>query len=395
MKATVENAKKLGFMDLLEKIKGVGLKDFGLVPEALEDKIYRACAKEGDSYVHAGLNNADIDHALLALLKDDPETVLSGIVTAGILIGSAANFLYIPEDEKELAEAVKPKAEEYGIVLVNDDIINVREAEEDLIIHLAAAKDLADLVDGTYEAGTYVDAGDGLKKVPADTKIADLVSLDGAKAVYLGYEWYTPDEAKELTAKDATSAVILVLTEKDCIVSETQKKLLKYRNASCGRCVFCREGLIQLEYEQKEITSARGKNEMLSLAKEIGEAMCYSTLCTVGQESSKIALSAVEKFGSEYEAHIKKNKCPAGVCAAFVHIYIDPNACTGCGECIDVCPADAIEGKAKFIHMIDEFSCTKCGKCIEACEDDAIQMTAGKLPKLPNRLVKVGKFKKH
>ena len=47
------------------------------------------------------------------------------------------------------------------------------------------------------------------------------------------------------------------------------------------------------------------------------------------------------------------------------------------------------------IHMIDEFECTKCGKCIEACGDDAIQMTSGKLPKLPNRLVKVGKFKKH
>ncbi len=394
MKATVENAKQLGFAALLEKIKAAGLAEYGLVPAPLDEKIYSACAKEGDVYVHAGLNNADVDRVLLALLKDDPETVLAGIAVAGNLVGAAAKFLYLPEDEKELTDAVKPLAEEYKIVLVND-IINVRESEGDLILHIVTAKNLADLVDGCYEAGVLVDTGDGLKKTAADTKVSDLVNLDGAKAVYLGYQWFTPDEAKELTAKDATSGQICVLTDKECIVCETQKKLLKYRKASCGRCVFCREGLIQLEYEQKEITMARGKGSMLDLAKEIGEPMAYSTLCTVGQESAKIALSAIEKFGSEYDAHIKKNKCPAGVCAAFVHIYIDPNTCTGCGECMDVCPADCIEGKPNFIHMIDEFECTKCGKCIEACEDEAIQMTSGKLPKLPNRLVKVGKFKKH
>ena len=92
---------------------------------------------------------------------------------------------------------------------------------------------------------------------------------------------------------------------------------------------------------------------------------------------------------------MKKNKCPAGVCAAFVHIYIDPLKCTGCCDCADVCPEGCIEGKAKFIHMIDEFECTKCGKCVEACEEEAIVLTAGKLPKLPSRLTKVGKFKKH
>ena len=395
MTNTYENAKAIGYADLLEKIKAAGLEDYGLCREALADKIYAACAKEGDAYVHAGLNNADIDGALLALLKDSPDQVLSGIAVAGMLVGAAAKFLYLPEWEKELTEEIRPKAEEYKIVVVND-IINVRESEGDLLLHLAAAKDLADLVDGTYEAGHYVVlAGEAPKKVAPETKVTDLVSAEGAKAYYLGYQYYTPEEAASLTAADATNGVIRVLTEKDCIVAETAKILLKDRAASCGRCVFCREGLIQLEYMQKEITQARGKSNFADLTKEIGEAMCYNTLCTVGQVSAKIALSAFEKFGGEFDAHIKKNKCPAGVCGAFVHIYIDPNACTGCCECADVCPKDCIEGKSKFIHMIDEFECDKCGKCIEACGDEAIILTSGKLPKLPSRLTKVGKVKKH
>jgi fumarate reductase flavoprotein subunit/NADH-quinone oxidoreductase subunit F len=395
MTKTFENAKAIGYADLLEKIKAAGLEEYGLCAEPLADKIYAACAKEGDVYVHAGLNNADVDGALYALLKNDPDAVLSGIAVAGMLTGAAAKFLYLPEGREELAAEIKPKAEEYKVVVVND-IINVRESEGDLLLHLATAKDLADLVDGTFVAGHYVVLpGEAPKKVAPDTKVTELVPAEGAKAYYLGYKYYTPEEAESLTAKDATNGVICALTEKDCIVDCTAKQLLKDRKASCGRCVFCREGLIQLEYMQKEITQARGKTAFADLTKEIGEAMGYNTLCTVGQVSADIALTAFEKFGDEYDAHIKKNKCPAGVCNSFVHIYIDPLSCTGCGDCIDVCPADCIEGKAKFIHMIDEFECTKCGKCVEACEEDAVQMTSGKLPKLPSRLTKVGKFKKH
>lgn len=114
----------------------------------------------------------------------------------------------------------------------------------------------------------------------------------------------------------------------------------------------------------------------------------------MGQNSSRIALTAVEKFAGEYEAHIKKKNCPAGVCFSTETIYIDPKLCDGCGECMDVCPKDCIEGKSGYIHMIDEFDCDGCGKCMGVCEVEAIIKTSGKVPKLPNRLTKVGRFKK-
>ena len=105
-------------------------------------------------------------------------------------------------------------------------------------------------------------------------------------------------------------------------------------------------------------------------------------------------MGSLKYFAGEYEDHIKKKKCANNVCSAFMSIYIDPELCEGCEECADVCPADAIEGKSGYIHMIDEFECTKCGKCISACENDAIIQTNGRLPKLPTRLTKCGKFKK-
>ena len=247
----------------------------------------------------------------------------------------------------------------------------------------------------SYEAGSYVSInGTALKKVACNTKIAELTDLNSAKALQIGYEYYTAEEAEELTVASAENGVIRVLSEKDCIVTETEKRLTASRKQSCGKCVFCREGLLQLQYMQKEVKDGKGKAEFIDMTKEIGEAMTYSTPCSMGQNSSRIALTAVEKFAGEYEAHIKKKNCPAGVCFSTETIYIDPKLCDGCGECMDVCPKDCIEGKSGYIHMIDEFDCDGCGKCMGVCEVEAIIKTSGKVPKLPNRLTKVGRFKK-
>jgi len=190
------------------------------------------------------------------------------------------------------------------------------------------------------------------------------------------------------------NGVITILPADCCIIDQEEKLLLGERKNGCGRCTFCREGLGQLHAMAKEITEGKGKNEYLAMMEEIGNAMTFSCQCSVGQTGADFTLGSLKYFGNEYTDHIKKKKCAADVCSSFMSIYIDPNLCEGCEECADVCPAECIEGKSGFIHMIDEFDCTKCGKCIEACEYDAVIKTTGRVPKLPTRLTKCGKFKK-
>ena len=52
-------------------------------------------------------------------------------------------------------------------------------------------------------------------------------------------------------------------------------------------------------------------------------------------------------------------------------IQVDRNSCNSCGECVQVCPYDAIEfldSKA----VIDQTKCVQCGDCVEACPTGAI-----------------------
>ncbi len=47
--------------------------------------------------------------------------------------------------------------------------------------------------------------------------------------------------------------------------------------------------------------------------------------------------------------------------------YIEPDKCRACGTCFRSCPADAIIGGKKLIHIIDQSKCIKCGTCYNAC----------------------------
>ena len=53
-------------------------------------------------------------------------------------------------------------------------------------------------------------------------------------------------------------------------------------------------------------------------------------------------------------------------------VFVVTNSCVGCGDCLDVCPVDAIimvDGKA----VIDADKCILCEICIRSCTYDAIR----------------------
>lgn len=398
--SAIENAKKMSKEEVLKKIAALDLMDYGLSHETVSRRLADAVASAADEGkvlgVVAALDNADTDGVLLELLKADAAKVMEGMAIAAYALGTEKMTLHIPEFAADCAEEVRKMEENAGVEVVLG-LVDVRANTGSAILHIVTAANLADAFGDYYEAGVYLSVnGEPVKKIACDTNVSDVVDLSEAKAVLAGYKYYLPEAVAEMTVAKANidNGVLRVLCDTDCIVCETEKIVTASRKQSCGKCVFCREGLLQLQAMQKDMTEGKGKEEYLGITKEFGEAMRFSTPCTMGQTSSEIVLSALDLFEKEYVTHYKKKECAAGVCFSQETVYINPQLCNGCGDCQDVCLKDCIEGKAKFIHMIDEFDCDRCGKCVAVCSEEAILKTSGKVPKLPNRLTKVGRFKR-
>lgn len=230
----------------------------------------------------------------------------------------------------------------------------------------------------------------------AGARLAEHLDGAGAKAVQIGHRFYLPAILEQSLDEsfDFGNGQLRLLGEKNCMLCAALRELEALRASGCGICTFCREGAYQLSAILNDMTRPGAEKKQLDLALEIASAMPDGCNCPVGADTAAPVLSVLELFRAELEAHCAGGKCPAGECSGFSTIYIDPHKCEGNGDCMDVCPVDAIEGKRGYISMIDEFECTKCGKCIEACENEAIVLGAGRLPKLPDKLTRVGRFRK-
>lgn len=413
--SVTERLNGLGKEAVLKKIQDAGLREYGTLNEDLYEKISRITGShepvDGPMLAAAALNNNDFSGMLLQIVKEDAGKVLAGLQTAAWLADAQKMYFYLPEQETELAGTVSAKAAELGMdVEVVNDIVNARLMRDGLTCHVETLAAVSDVLDGCYKPQTLVSvvkyetsAGASEVKAPAyvpfGTKLADITGpLDGVKAVGVGAGLYTPEKAAELVVSADLAlgdGVVKLYGEGCCMVDVTEKGLLASRKKSCGKCTFCREGLLQLDTRMKEITGGKGSLASLDIMKDIGEVMTFSGSCTLGDFGSCMTLETMKQFANEYQDHISKKKCTAGTCLAFVNMYIDPKKCTGCGKCVASCPDDLIEGLPGYIHMIEDIDCTKCGKCQEACPEDAVVRTLGTVPRLPDRLTRVGRFQRY
>jgi NADH-quinone oxidoreductase subunit F len=163
------------------------------------------------------------------------------------------------------------------------------------------------------------------------------------------------------------SGGMIVMDEDTCMVDVARYFIGFLTDESCGKCTPCREGLRQMLKNLTNITEGKGKVGDIELLEELTEVIKEASLCALGTSAPNPFLSTVRYFRDEYEAHIKEKRCPALSCKKLISFHIDTDKCQACMICLRKCPAAAVDGGKKKIHVIDQEKCTKCGTCFEVC----------------------------
>jgi len=170
------------------------------------------------------------------------------------------------------------------------------------------------------------------------------------------------------------SGGMIVMDEGSCMVDVAKYFVHFLKGESCGKCLSCREGLKRMDEILDGIIQGKANGESLVLLEELAEVVADTSLCGLGKTAPNPVLSALRYFRSEFEEHIMKKKCPAGVCIPLIQYSILEEQCTGCGACKKICPAQAIEGEKKQRHRIQTALCSKCGSCKDICKANAVMV---------------------
>jgi NADH-quinone oxidoreductase subunit F len=170
------------------------------------------------------------------------------------------------------------------------------------------------------------------------------------------------------------SGGMIVMDETTCMVDMARYFLDFTRKESCGKCTYCRIGTKRMLEVLERITNGEGKDGDIELLEELASKVKDGSMCGLGQTAPNPVLTTIRYFRNEYEDHIYNKKCTAKSCKPLLTFTITADACTGCTLCARKCPTNAITGKVKEPHVIDQNLCIKCGKCHEVCRFNAVNI---------------------
>jgi len=124
------------------------------------------------------------------------------------------------------------------------------------------------------------------------------------------------------------SGGMLVADEDTCMVDMARFFLSFCQDESCGKCVPCRVGTRQMLNILERITQGEGQPGDIEHLEQLAELVRSTALCALGGTAPNPVLTSIRHFREEYEEHIKKHYCRAGVCKNLVK-----------SPCQNACPA--------------------------------------------------------
>ncbi len=110
------------------------------------------------------------------------------------------------------------------------------------------------------------------------------------------------------------SGGMIVMDDTACMVDVAAYFMAFCRDESCGKCIPCRVGTVQLYRILDRIRRGGATLQDLDILEELAVMVKDTSLCGLGRSAPNPVISILHYFRREFEDHITGRRCPAGVC---------------------------------------------------------------------------------
>jgi bidirectional [NiFe] hydrogenase diaphorase subunit len=111
------------------------------------------------------------------------------------------------------------------------------------------------------------------------------------------------------------SGGLIVMDNTSCMVDVARFFMEFCMDESCGKCIPCRAGTVQMHDILHRITRGEAGLRDLEVLEQLAALLQEASLCGLGQTAPNPVMSTLRYFRPEYEAHIQERHCPAGHCS--------------------------------------------------------------------------------
>jgi NADH:ubiquinone oxidoreductase subunit F (NADH-binding) len=112
----------------------------------------------------------------------------------------------------------------------------------------------------------------------------------------------------------AGSGSLLAFGEATCVVDLATLMTRFLADEACGKTIPCRIGIRRLSELGGTLCSGHVRPTDASLITDLARDMRDAALCDLEAQAPDPLLSGMRYFGAEFEEHILRGRCPAGVC---------------------------------------------------------------------------------
>ncbi|MBT8226532.1 MAG: 4Fe-4S binding protein, partial [Dactylosporangium sp.] len=159
-----------------------------------------------------------------------------------------------------------------------------------------------------------------------------------------------------------------------------------------GHDVFCQEGIRQVRAALTDLAAGRGRETDLDLLVELCSLIATGTSCDTAADAARAVLALIDADPEEWRLHLRRRRCTTLTCVMSFTVYVAPEACTGCGDCVPACPRGAIAGGPGLVHVVATDRCDNCLACVPVCPAGAVRKAGPVRPRVPAAPVPIGSF---